>query len=350
MSENMTPLAQAGAPRNSHWLGSAIPVTLVNATAFIGQFAWVEQHVPWIWPGQVLFAVALESVAIYLAWHAHMAQLADDSAGRLKLAAVLFALVIGAMNYSHYSVDWRPNALAVGLGLMSALSPWLWGIHSRRASRDRLKAQGLIEGHAVRLGANRVMWHPWRAVSVMSASAWSGENNPQRAIALYELAHPPRRAEVAAPAQVAAAVPVAQEPAVPAIAPAPAPAAQPAPAPAVPAAVQAPAPAVPVRAIAALSCEPKLSASHPIDAQRLADTELHLAGLPADRLPSGREVGRMLCPDHDHRRQAAPLIAARKAAGQAPLPAFARTSRPVNGSNVIATPVSTLPGGASANG
>ena len=45
-------------------------------------------------------AVTLESVAVYLAWQAHLALAADDSALRLRLAAYAFALVIGVMNYS----------------------------------------------------------------------------------------------------------------------------------------------------------------------------------------------------------------------------------------------------------
>jgi hypothetical protein len=350
-------------------VAAAVPVALVNATAFIGQFAWVRVHVPWILPGQVLFAVTLESIAVYLAWHAHLAQLKNDSAGRLRLSAYLFALVIGAMNYSHYAVDWHPNALAVGLGLMSALSPWLWGVHSRRASRDALLAQHLVEPHAVRLGAARWTWHPLRSVGVTSASAWTGENDPQRAIALYDTRRAaksgaPVLAQAARQDAIEAGAPAAQEQPVPVAAPdretlerlADAGVVQLAGY--VPAGPVSPLPgaglngfSVPVRAIADLSAKATMGASHEIDPQRIAEVELHLTGLADGELPSERTVAKMLCADHDHRRQAKSLLIARKA-GSDLTPASPRSPRPVNvnGSAVIATPVGTMPGGASANG
>jgi hypothetical protein len=132
-------------------LAAAIPVVLVNAVAFAGQLAFLHEHLPWPLLGQVMMAVALESIAVYLAFHAHAAQLANDSALRLRLASYGFAAVIGAMNYSHYAgPGWRPTFPAVAVGLMSASSPWLWAIHSRRVSRDALLASGLIEPHALR--------------------------------------------------------------------------------------------------------------------------------------------------------------------------------------------------------
>jgi hypothetical protein len=353
MSEPVT------AARRTSWraIVAAVPVALVNATAFIGQFAWVRQHVPWIVPGQVLFAVALESVAVYLAWHAHLAQLANDSAGRLKAGAYIFALVIGAMNYSHYASHWRPNALAVGLGLMSALSPWLWGVHSRRASRDRLFARGLVEEHAVRLGAARWTWHPWRAMAVTSASAWTGENDPKRAIAGWEERHAARRARSwrakGAPALAQAVRQDAIGTGAPAVQAHDEPMAQ------IfgrmPAGPSTPPPGTllnghPVLAIADLAAQPVMGASHEIPGDRIADVEAHLLGLRPGSLPSEREVSRMLCPEHpehNHRRKAAALIAARKALHD--VAADPRLPR-LNGSTVIATPVGTMPGGAPANG
>jgi hypothetical protein len=165
------------------WL-AAVPIVLVNAVAFAGQLAFLQAHLPWRLGGQVLVAVTLESVAVYLAWQAHLALAADDSALRLRLAAYSFALVIGVMNYSHYmAAGWRPTFAAVTFGLMSVSSPWLWSVHSRRVSRDALKERGLIEAHAVRLGATRWLWHPARSFRVMRWAAWTGEADPARAIA-----------------------------------------------------------------------------------------------------------------------------------------------------------------------
>ena len=165
------------------WL-AAIPVVLVNAVAFGAQLGFWRVHVPLL-AEAVLVALALESIAIYLAWQAHLAQLADDSALRLRLAAYGMALVIGALNYSHFALPgWRPDVAAVTFGMMSAISPWLWSVHSRRASRDVLKARGLIEPHAVRLGTTRWAWHPLRSARVMFRATWRGENDPAKALAL----------------------------------------------------------------------------------------------------------------------------------------------------------------------
>jgi len=173
---------------NSH-LGSsrrvlaAVPVILVNIVAFAGQLAFLREHLPWIPAGQFLMAVTLESIAVYLAWQAHLAALANDSALRLRLAAYGFAFIIAAMNYSHYAgPGWAPTFAAVAVALCSAASPWLWGIHTRRVSRDQLMATGLIEPHALRLGATRWWWHPYRSVRVMWAATWRGETDPSVAI------------------------------------------------------------------------------------------------------------------------------------------------------------------------
>ena len=165
------------------WL-AGIPVVLVNSVAFGAQLGFWRVHVPLVFEA-VLVALALESIAIYLAWHAHLAQLADDSALRLRLAAYGMALLIGALNYSHFDgPGWRPTVPAVTFGMMSAISPWLWSVHSRRVSRDALKAKGLIEPHAVRLGATRWTWHLIRSWRVMFRATWQGENDPAKAIAL----------------------------------------------------------------------------------------------------------------------------------------------------------------------
>ena len=168
------------------WL-AAVPIVLVNAVAFCGQLAFLRVHLPWPLAGQVLVAVTLESVAVYLAWQAHLALAADDSALRLRLAAYSFAAVIGVMNYSHYmAAGWRPTFAAVTFGLMSVSSPWLWSVHSRRVSRDALKEASQIEAHAVRLGMTRWTWHPVLSYRVMRLATWAGENRPKEAIALLD--------------------------------------------------------------------------------------------------------------------------------------------------------------------
>jgi hypothetical protein len=162
---------------------AAVPVALVNAVAFGGQLAFLRAHLHWPGIGQVTMAVALESIAVYLAFQAHVAQLSNDSALRLRLAAYAFAAAIATMNYSHYMAPhWRPTFTAVAIGLMSASSPWLWAVHSRRASRDVLLAKGLIEPHAVRLGSTRWLWHPRRSFQAMWHATWEGITDPAAAI------------------------------------------------------------------------------------------------------------------------------------------------------------------------
>ena len=168
------------------WL-AAVPVVLVNAVAFGAQLGFWRAHVPTL-AQAVLVALALESIAIYLAWLAHLAQLADDSALRLRLAAYGMALVIGALNYSHFMrPGWRPTVEAVTFGMMSVLSPWLWSAHSRRVSRDALMKLNKIEPHAVRLGATRWTWHLIRSWRVMFRATWAGETDPVKAVALPPL-------------------------------------------------------------------------------------------------------------------------------------------------------------------
>lgn len=171
---------------NRRLILAAIPLVLVNIIAFSGQLAFIRDHVRWPLAGDILFAAALESIALYLAYAAHDALMAEDSAFRLRLASYGFALVIGILNYSHYALNWRPTFEAVAVGLMSVSSPWLWGIYSRRNSRDALKAKGLIEPIAVRLGFTRWLWWPKRAFHVFRLAAWTGERNPVLAIEQWE--------------------------------------------------------------------------------------------------------------------------------------------------------------------
>lgn len=343
------PVQTKGVPA---WV-AAVPVVLVNTVAFFGQYAFLVGHVQWPTPGRVLFAVALESIAVYLAWHAHVAQLNNDSSTRLKLGAILFAALMGAMNYSHYAgPHWHPTFMAVGMFCMSSLSPWLWGIHSRRASRNTLMERGLIEEHAVRLGANRWSWHPARSAQVMFHSTWHGINEPKRAIALYE----ERRAARAARRNARRAgrrndgagtpVPDAQAAA------------------AVQATVHAPAQIIAgtqlngklVAGSAALGAAATLNYQPPT-AEKVAEVRELLIAMPADDRPAAREVARMLGHENNQRRKAKDLLqdAALADVEAARTVAHAATGspaapRPVNGRTPvqIAAPAGTLPGGVTA--
>lgn len=164
----------------------AASALLVNAVAFIGQYGYASEHFGWDKPGDVLFAATIESVAVTVAAHAHQSQKNNDSALRTKLASYGLGALVGLLNYSHYAPQWHPTAKAVSLGLLSALSPWLWSMFSRRVSRDLLMERGLLEERAVRLGGTRWSWHPVLAFRAMRWATWLGEQNPSAAITAVE--------------------------------------------------------------------------------------------------------------------------------------------------------------------
>jgi hypothetical protein len=166
---------------------TALPIVAVNGVATIGQFVWAHANVTsWHIGGQILIAVALESIALFFAYHAYLAEKANDSALRLKLAAYGFGLFIGVINYSHWAINWRPTTAAVVVGTMSASSPWLWSTYSRRVSRNVLMSRGLIEEHALKLGFTRWLWHPYNSFKLMRMATWLGENHVTKAIAMLD--------------------------------------------------------------------------------------------------------------------------------------------------------------------
>jgi len=342
---------------------TAVPIIAVNIVAFIGQYAYLRDHLPVAHGWIVLVALTLESIAVGLAYQAHLAQVSNDATARIRGASYLLALVIGGMNYSHFADHWRPTVAALTFGLMSSISPWLWATHSRRVSRDKLMAQGLIEPHAVRLGTTRAAWHPVGWVRVMRRATWLGTTSPQEAIDDYMEHGPvqiraarqdaaprqPRQGNRAAPPP---AVPVAQEPA-PEVARQAAPAIEAAAVPVPRQAPARPAPAgAPVTPPAVHHAEAHLAAESRIPEgvsdERVQEAEEWLAGLPVDELPAGRAVARFLSESSDQRRLAGRLLTARRAA-ESQKPA----SRPVavpaagngHGGELIATPRQFIPGG-----
>lgn len=166
---------------------AVIPLVLVNTVAFAGQFAFIRDHIHWPLIGQLIFAVALESIALFLTYMAHEALMSEDSAYGLRIASYGFGAFIGFLNYSHYAgPGFQPTFEAVATGLMSVSSPYLWGIFSRRNSRDALKAKGLIESRAVKLGGLRWLFWTSQAFGVFRLAVWSGENRPDAAIADWQ--------------------------------------------------------------------------------------------------------------------------------------------------------------------
>jgi hypothetical protein len=185
---------------NKRALVTAIPLIFVNIVAFAGQFGYIQEHVNWPTIGQVILALALETIALFLAYMAHQALVSEDSAYGLRLASYGAGVLIGLLNYSHYAgAGFAPTFLAVATGLMSMASPWLWGIYSRRQDRDRLKANNLLEPRSVKLGSLRwLLWTP-QSWHVFRQAVWSAENDPKRAVAQWGMEQPEGGHDIALP-------------------------------------------------------------------------------------------------------------------------------------------------------
>lgn len=162
-----------------HIAVGALPIVALNTVAVMGQLRWASTALTqWGLPGQILFSVACESVALNLCYQEYRAELANDASFGLKIAATLAGLAVGVLNWSH-----DPHA-AIGIvtGTCSALSPWMWRTFTRRASRDKLFRNGQIEGRSIRLGMTRWLWHPYRSFLIKWESTWDGTTNVHAAV------------------------------------------------------------------------------------------------------------------------------------------------------------------------
>jgi hypothetical protein len=183
----------------THRLIAALPIVMVNIVAVSGQYAWAHDHLAsWHWYGNAVFALALESIALTLGYHAHLAECENDAAFGLKAASYGFGLLVGVLNFSHYAHGWKPNAVALVAGMMSSISPWLWHVYTRRISRNKLLTNGLIDRPSIRLGMTRWVWHPIRSWQVTYAATWNGDVHVGRAIDRYNREANARLADKAA--------------------------------------------------------------------------------------------------------------------------------------------------------
>lgn len=166
------------------------PLLIVTGFAMYGQIAYgLVEYSPDTWPLQyrlivaVGAAVGVESIALYVAWHAHDAllQKASSAAARLRRASYLIALAVAGVNYAHFSDGWKPTPGAVVFALFSAASPWLWGLHTRRAQHMQLLREGHADSAGAVFSAERFRAFPLRT---MGARRWSidhGVSDPRAA-------------------------------------------------------------------------------------------------------------------------------------------------------------------------
>ncbi|MEU8264497.1 hypothetical protein AB0C02_28225 [Micromonospora sp. NPDC048999] len=168
------------------------PLLVVNAVTVGGQLAYVHDQTPADWNPAARIAIAIgvataaESVALYVGWHAHDAllQRAYATAAWLRRASYAIALVMAGVNYSHFAGDaLAPTALAVILGVLSSLSPWLWGLHTRRAQHVQLLREDLVDESGAQFGPARRRAFPIRS---WAARRWSIDHHERDPRAAWE--------------------------------------------------------------------------------------------------------------------------------------------------------------------
>lgn len=170
-----------------------IPLVLVNSAAIWGQAGWAFTHVTepgWEFafrlPLALLFAGAIESIGIYLAWEAHEAKMADQPSGLLRYASFSVGILAGWLNWDHFH-----GTRGIVFALLSASSPFLWAVWSTARNRRRQAALGDQDPRGVKLGTARKFWHPVKSLGVTRWAAWAGVTHPLDAVRGWELAQAP---------------------------------------------------------------------------------------------------------------------------------------------------------------
>ncbi len=148
--------------RRGRW-ALVLVLLLVNGAAVWGQAGWALEHIVpagWDWRAglalALAFASAIELIGVFLALSADDAEDRSIPSGGIRLSSYAIGIVSGALNYSHWS-----GAAAIAFALLSAISPFLWGINSR-VNRARP------------IAPSRRFWHPLRSVALIRYMAWEG--------------------------------------------------------------------------------------------------------------------------------------------------------------------------------
>lgn len=184
-----------------------VPLLLVNAAAIYGQVAFFYRHVApptWPVPGKLalalLIAAAIESIAVYVGWHAHDALLmkASATARQLRRASYAIAFAVGGINYWHFAgpgmFTLEPTAASIAFGLLSLLSPWLWGLHTRRLQHVQLTREGAMDVTGVTFSSERARLYPFRTFMARRWSIDKYVTDPQQAWEGYNAERDARRA------------------------------------------------------------------------------------------------------------------------------------------------------------
>jgi hypothetical protein len=187
------------------------PLLVVTGAAVYAQVSYGYGHYsPADWPIGARFAIAvgaalgIESIALYVQWHAHDSLLrgATATAARQRRASYLIALAVAGVAYAYFSDNWRPTPAACVFALFSAVGPWLWGLHTRRVHHMQLLREGQVDSSGAVFSAER-----WRAFPIRTfmARRWSidyGITDPRQAWESYRAEQANRQAATPAePAQ-----------------------------------------------------------------------------------------------------------------------------------------------------
>jgi hypothetical protein len=168
------------------------PISLVTSFAVYGQFQFGLDAFRQDWfPLTVVIAggaaAAFESISLYVQWHAHDALLRKDTptAAKYRRWSYLLAGIAATVNYSHFSHGWAPTPAAVMFALFSLSSPWLWGLHTRRAHHIQLSVEGRLDDTGALFSAERWRHFPWRTLGARRWSIDRGITDPRTAWESY---------------------------------------------------------------------------------------------------------------------------------------------------------------------
>ncbi|MFD8529384.1 hypothetical protein ACFV0L_18390 [Streptosporangium canum] len=149
----------------------------VNLVAVSGQtMAFMQRGLPTLWA--VLAAGIIESVAVYVSWHAHVALREGDAAWRTRMTSYGVGAGAGYLSYTHV-LDY-PELFAA----CSLASPFLWSMHSRHLHRQDLREQGLIDTRAPKFSALRWLLHTKETFAAFKWAVAEGVQSPQTSVAV----------------------------------------------------------------------------------------------------------------------------------------------------------------------
>lgn len=144
-------------------------------------------------------AGVLECVALAVGWIGHQALKLGRPAKGKRLASYAIALLMAAINYSHFSHGLEPTFEAVAYAFCSLVSPWLWGMYSRHLHADKLEDAGVEVVRAPDFPILRWVFWPrptlaayrWGVRTGQSdwrtcVDGWAGEQEEMRKIAEAE--------------------------------------------------------------------------------------------------------------------------------------------------------------------